>query len=219
LRISVAMIVLDDALNIFRALTSCDFADEIVIVDGGSTDATIREISRFTTENPDRVVKVYTHPWPDNFSIQRNLSFEKCDGDFIIRLDSDEMFGLRLRGSIKAFLTEIPNEALSIRIRQNNIIDEDLRYAANLGGWESHPRIFRRSADLNWVGKVHEYVELVDRMCIDWNVCVNHYGWVDREKLKKKEQKYMEMPGSGFETVGSLTDRFYEVRQLPYGVL
>lgn len=214
MKISVAMIVLDDAKNTYNALKSADFADEIIVVDGGSTDGTLFQIGKYQEESPDKI-RVFSNKWERDFSKQRNISFQKCTGDWIIRLDSDEIFGVHLRGAIQSFLGELPQECLSVRIRQNNIIDEYLNYASNLGGWETHPRIFRNTRDLNWKGQVHEFIENVSHKCTDWNVCVIHFGWVDRDKLKKKEDQYRMIPGSGFATEGSLSGRHYEIRKLP----
>lgn len=223
MKISVAMIVLDDVKNILNALRSASFADEIVCIDGGSTDGTLNQLGIFQEEEPGKL-RVFSVPWNKNFAEQRNISFRACTGDWIIRLDSDEIFGTTMRNATPIFLLELPAECLSVRIRQNNLIDLEGHYAANLGGWETHPRIFRRTAEdgtvynLNWIGQVHEHVENVSHMCADWNVCVIHAGWIDKEKLKKKERQYMSMPGSGFELEGSLSERYYEVRKLPEGI-
>lgn len=217
------MIVQNDAKNVYRALESCDFADEIIIVDGGSQDDTLRQIGKYMSSSPIPVT-ILQSIWPGDFSIQRNISFRHCDSDWIIRLDSDEQFGVKFRNVLRPLLSEIPEDVLSVRIRQCNLINNNYEYAANLGGWETHPRIFRskigdEKIDLNWNGKVHEWVSGVSHRCLDWNVCVIHYGWIDKEKLKEKELHYINIPGSGFETEGSLTDRYYVVRDLPQGVI
>lgn len=215
MKISVAMIVLNEAENIGRALQSCDFADEIVIVDGGSTDGTLQRVAQYEDQTKLKVVR---HPWENDFGRQRNVSFKECTGDWIIRLDADEIFGIRLRSSISLFLAELPQECLSIRIRQNNLIEDVHHYSAALGGWETHPRAFRNTGQLNWNGQVHEWVEGVNHACADWNTCVIHFGWLDTDKMKQKERNYMNMPGSGFYEEGSLTGRKHEVRLLPQGL-
>jgi len=217
MKLSVAIITLNDGHNLYNALISCDFADEIVIIDGGSSDATKLMVAKADQLMPDKI-KFYSNPWPNHFGEQRNVSFGLCTGDWIMRVDSDEVCGTQLRGAIKPCLEELPGECLSVRIRQNNLVQDIYHYAANLGGWETHPRIFRNTGNLNWVGQVHEWVEGVGHMCTDWNVCVIHAGWLDKEKLRKKEDNYRKIPGSGFEVEGSLTDRHYEIRKLPEGI-
>ena len=222
-KISVAMIVQDDGKNVRRALDSCDFADEIIIIDGGSQDDTLKQISKYMSDGKVPVTFL-NNDWPGDFSIQRNASFKHCEGDWIVRLDSDEQFGNKFRNVLRPLLGEVPEDVLSIRIRQCNLINNDNEYAANLGGWETHPRIFRSKLNgerlpLLWNGRVHEWVSGVSHRCLDWNACVIHYGWIDRDKLKEKEQRYINIPGSGFDTEGSLTDRYYVIRDLPEGVI
>jgi hypothetical protein len=217
MKISVAMISLNDGRNIYNAIKSCDFADEIVIIDGGSIDVTKYNVGKADKELPDKI-KFFEARWQNHFGNQRNVSFSKCTGDWIIRVDTDEICGTSLRGSINPFLSETPEECLSVRIRQNNLVTDFEHYSAALGGWETHPRIFRNTGNLKWVGQVHEWVENVNHLCADWNVCVIHAGWLDTEKLKEKESHYMNIPGSGFETEGSLVNRQHTIRLLPPGI-
>ena len=84
--ISVSMITLNEERNIGRALASCSFADEIVVLDGGSTDRTTEILGH------DRRVVLVKRPWGGHFGEQRQASLERCYGDWVIRLDADEAF-------------------------------------------------------------------------------------------------------------------------------
>ena len=59
-RLSVFMIAQNEAMRIGPALDSVRWADEIVVVDGGSTDDTVR-LAR------ERGARVEVRPWPGNF--------------------------------------------------------------------------------------------------------------------------------------------------------
>src|SRR5574337_1354827 len=133
MKISVAIINLNDGINLYRALKSAEFADEIIVVDGGSSDSTPIIIAKASDEMPGKI-RYFQHPWQNHFAQQRNISFEQCTGDWIVRLDSDEMFGAFLRGSIREFLGELPEACRSVRVRQNNLVQDEDHYAANLGG-------------------------------------------------------------------------------------
>src|SRR3954470_14737891 len=80
--ISVSLITKDEEQNIRRTLESVKWADEIVVVDSGSTDRTL-EIAR------EYNAKIFVEPWK-GFSAQKNSSVEKCTGDWVLSLDADE---------------------------------------------------------------------------------------------------------------------------------
>ena len=70
--------------TIFYVLESVkNMVDEIVVVDSGSTDNTLEIVQNYTD-------KIYKRSL-DSFSKQRNYGIEKCSGDYILLLDSDEI--------------------------------------------------------------------------------------------------------------------------------
>jgi cellulose synthase/poly-beta-1,6-N-acetylglucosamine synthase-like glycosyltransferase len=84
-RISVCMIVKNEEKSLDNCLKSIkDIADEIIIVDTGSTDRTVEAAKRYTD-------KIYFHPWEDSFSKARNqvLAYAACD--WIFQIDADEV--------------------------------------------------------------------------------------------------------------------------------
>ena len=80
--ISAAIITQNEAENIGRAIQSLACADEIVVVDSGSTDGT-QQIAR------DLGARVIEHPWP-GFVAQKNFATEQARHDWILSLDADE---------------------------------------------------------------------------------------------------------------------------------
>ena len=82
--ISVCMIVRDEEEFLEECLSSVgNVADEIVVVDTGSTDRTVQ-----IAESHGALV--YTHNWNDNFSEARNKSIDLAKGDWVLILDADE---------------------------------------------------------------------------------------------------------------------------------
>lgn len=77
------------------------FCDEIVLVDGGSTDSTC-EIAGSKPK-----VRVFHRRFDGNLSRQKNYAFDQCRGDWILALDSDELLGGRRAGWLRAY-TRIP---------------------------------------------------------------------------------------------------------------
>ncbi len=82
--LSLCMIVKNEEKHLARCLSSVkDVADEIVIVDTGSTDKTIEIAESFSA-------KIFHFDWVNDFSAARNFALSKCTGDWILYLDADE---------------------------------------------------------------------------------------------------------------------------------
>ena len=86
IKLSVAMMMRDEEKHIAKVLESVkDIADEIIIVDTGSTDKSIKIAKSFGPK-----IKIYNHPWEDDFSLHRNQGIGYCSGDWILIIDADE---------------------------------------------------------------------------------------------------------------------------------
>ena len=83
--ISVCMIVKNEEKVLARCLDSLrPIADEIIIADTGSTDATKEIAARYTD-------KIYDFTWIDDFAAARNFVFSKATQDYIYSADADEV--------------------------------------------------------------------------------------------------------------------------------
>lgn len=91
--LSVIIITKNEALNIRECLESVKWADEIIIVDSGSTDSTVAICREFTSH-------VYSHDWP-GFGIQKNRALGYASKDWILSLDADERVTPELRSEIE----------------------------------------------------------------------------------------------------------------------
>ena len=82
--ISLCMIIKNEEEVLHRVLSCAKkFADEIIIVDTGSTDNSISIAKKYTN-------KIYNFTWVNNFSKARNFSFSKATKDYIMWLDADD---------------------------------------------------------------------------------------------------------------------------------
>ena len=96
IKISLCMIVKNEEQVLDRCLNSVkDIADEIIIVDTGSTDKTKDIAKKYTN-------KVYDFKWINDFSKARNYSFSKASMDYTLWLDADDVI---LENDKKKFLT------------------------------------------------------------------------------------------------------------------
>ena len=94
--LSVAIVTLNEEENLARTLDSVRFADEIVLVDSGSTDRTVEIAARYG-------VKVFSEPWK-GFAGQKNSAIERCSGVWVLSLDADEELTEALRAEIGRML-------------------------------------------------------------------------------------------------------------------
>src|SRR5215467_11437117 len=96
--LSVCIITLNEEANIARTLNSVkDIAAEIIVVDSGSTDATVDLARQFGA-------KVFVEPCK-LFARQKNSALEKATCDWILSLDAEEEVSPALAASIKTLLT------------------------------------------------------------------------------------------------------------------
>src|SRR3977135_3167181 len=94
--ISVAIVAMDEEANIGRILESVSWADEIVLVDSGSTDGTC-EIAR---EHGARVV---IEPWR-GYVAQKQYAIDLCTKEWVLLIDADEEVSPELAGDIRSVL-------------------------------------------------------------------------------------------------------------------
>jgi glycosyltransferase involved in cell wall biosynthesis len=99
-KLSVTIITRNEAANIEAALQSVAWADERVVVDAESTDATIDLAAPLA----DQVV---VRPWP-GFGAQKNYAASIASHDWILSLDADERVSAPLAGEIRALLAGEP---------------------------------------------------------------------------------------------------------------
>jgi glycosyltransferase involved in cell wall biosynthesis len=92
-RVSAVIIAQNEAARIGNAIRSCDtFADEVLVVDGGSEDETVRL-------SQELGAKIIHNPWP-GYAAQRNFGAERAVHDWIFFLDADEVVGSTLAAAL-----------------------------------------------------------------------------------------------------------------------
>lgn len=94
--LSVVIITFNEETNLPRTLESVKWADEIVVVDSGSTDRTVEIAKAYGA-------KVWVEPWK-GFAAQKNSALEKATCDWVLSLDADEEVNSDLKQSISEVL-------------------------------------------------------------------------------------------------------------------
>ncbi len=154
MKISATIITYNEERNIARALESLRCADEVVVVDSGSSDRTVEIAEKLGA-------RVIDSPWP-GYAKQKNLAAERAANDWILSIDADESLSEALEAEIWRLKKNGPDcDAYTMP-----------RLARYLGRWIHHSgwypdrkvRLYdRRKAE--WVGDyVHESVRVTGKV-------------------------------------------------------
>ena len=102
--LSLVLIMRDAEREIGMCLESCGEAvDEMVLVDTGSKDGTVRTARRFLRGwlRPGRRGKIYHYEWQDDFAAARNFALSHAHGEWLLLLDADEYLSRETRGNLR----------------------------------------------------------------------------------------------------------------------
>ena len=132
---SVAIVTFNEEENLARTLASVAWADQIFVVDSGSTDRTVDIARRFNAT-------VIERPWP-GFSAQKNFAIAQCTGEWILTLDADEELSPELQQEIRKTLSSNPSAEAFYLKRRNLFLGRWIKR----GGFypDAKLRLFRRN--------------------------------------------------------------------------
>jgi len=198
--LSVCMIVKDEERHLARCLRSLEpVADELIVVDTGSSDLT-KDIARAFG------AKVFDFAWTGSFAEARNYSLSMAQSDWILHYDADEVLSPLDYDALTSLLRTQKSSSAAFQLTARNYtLDQPQGWTANNGqypdeeagtGWlpSTKVRLFVNRPDVRYEGHVHELVEpslakagITIKPC---SITVHHYGRLDREKTKAKAEEY-----------------------------
>ena len=148
--LSVAIVAMNEEAIIGQTLESVGWADEIVLVDSGSTDRTC-DIAR------EYGARVLLKEWP-GFSLQKSYAFENCTQDWILSLDADEVVSPELAQEIRGMIGN-PDALNGYWIPRKNLF---LGKWTRFGGFYPDPklRLFRRGRGFMTGAEPHPRINL-----------------------------------------------------------
>lgn len=150
LRVSVCMIVRDEAVTLARCLDSIHEAvDEIIVVDTGSVDQSRDIASQYAK------VRLFEQPWHDDFAAARNFALEQASGDWILSLDGDEYVGPAFMPTLR-YLLSLPQQPDSYAFPVLAINEQGTEDPEHSLG--SVPRVFPNDPAYRYRGRIHEMV-------------------------------------------------------------
>lgn len=177
--LSVIIIAKNEETNIERCLQSVRFADEIIVLDSGSTDKTV-EIAKRYTEN------VFVTDW-HGYGLQKQRALEKARGDWVLNLDADESISVDLQEEIKRVIAL--NEADAYRMPiQMVFYNQPLKYSYSP---KRHARLFKRDGATFSTDIVHEKIVLPLTARIGTiKKAIEHHSFRDVSHVLYKLNKY-----------------------------
>ncbi len=145
---SVCMIVKNEEEVLERCLQCItSFADEIIIVDTGSTDKTKEIASKYTHH-------IYDFPWCNDFSKARNFSFSKASKDFIMWLDADDIILKEDQQKLCELKKRISDTVSMVMMKYHTAFDKE----GNPTFTFYRERLLNRKMNHQWNGAVHEAI-------------------------------------------------------------
>jgi glycosyltransferase involved in cell wall biosynthesis len=182
--LSVSMIVKDESANIADAL-SCfaPFADEIIVVDTGSSDNTKEIAARFTS-------KIYDFEWIDDFAAARNFAMSKAEKSYQLWVDADDRITPENQVHIESLKSQFDGKKAFYFILQNHQTDQPPTSCRQM-------RCTPLIPEMRFEGRIHEQIfpsavraglELVIT-----DIVITHYGYMDKELRVAKARRNLEI--------------------------
>lgn len=144
-RLTLSMIVKNEEKYLKECLESVKgVADEIVIIDTGSTDNTIKIAESYGAT-------IHYFDWVDDFSAARNYALSKSNGTWILYLDADERLVKKSIPELNRIICTTTKTGYFCTIKsidREESRDNSMQYV----------RLFANSPDIKFVGKVHEQI-------------------------------------------------------------
>jgi glycosyltransferase involved in cell wall biosynthesis len=179
MRLSVTIIALNEEANIVPCLESARFADEIVVVDSGSTDRTLELARNFTD-------RIFSTGWL-GFGKTKNFALEQARGDWVFSLDTDERVPPGLQAEILQVVKD-DGPLGAYKIPRKNYVGG--RWIKNLGWYPDYTlRLFRRGQGYFREREVHEEVEVAGPVGYLKNP-LEHYSYNDLREYAARQDRY-----------------------------
>jgi glycosyltransferase involved in cell wall biosynthesis len=188
--LSVIIITRNEEENIPGCLESVAWADEVIVVDSGSTDSTVDICRRFGAQ-------VHVHDWP-GFGRQKNRALGYAKRDWVLSLDADE----RVTPELKRQLLDAMGEGTKDGFYIPRLSQFCGRFVRHSGWYPDYVlRLFKRIKGRFSEDMVHERVVL-DGTAGRLSSPLIHYSYQSEADVSRKTEQYamagaLQMYGSG----------------------
>lgn len=177
--LSVIIIAKNEELTLRRCLESVSFAQEIIVLDSGSTDKTVAIAKEFTD-------KVYETDW-QGYGVQKQRALSYASGEWVLNLDADEYLSDSLALKIQEVIGRASKEAWRIPIKMC-FYDQPLHHSSSPS---RHIRLFKREGARYSEDIVHEKILLPSHYSIgQLKEPILHHSFKDVSHALYKMNKY-----------------------------
>ncbi len=176
--LSTIIITKNESQHIARCIRSIAWADEIIVLDSGSTDDTVSICKQFTPH-------VYETDWP-GFGPQKQRALDKATGDWVLSIDADEQISEELKIEIQHAIQQDHIQGYNIP-RLSSYCGRQMKHG---GWWPDHVlRLFQRQAGQFTDDLVHERVIVNGKLDTLTNPIL-HEAFVNPEEVLHKVNTY-----------------------------
>ncbi len=179
-RLSVVILTKNEERRIRRCLESVRWADEIIVVDGMSTDRTVAICREFGA-------RVIPHAFEGSFAQERNLGMEAATGEWVLQIDADDVVTPPFQAAVERLLSQ-PQSHQAFKFRRKSfLLGRWMRY----GGWYHYlPNLLRR--DVRYEGLVHERPILTGSIGLI-EADIEHHPCGDLETFVRRHNRYTDL--------------------------
>ncbi len=179
-KVSAVLITLNGGAHLSECLAGLKWCDEIVVLDGGSTDATEKICREFG-------VRFHTELRWQGFGVQKNRAVALAAGEWIFSVDADEVCTPELHKEIERALADAGNTSAFEVPRRSSFCGHWIHH----GGWwpDYVTRLFRRGAARFSDDVVHERL-IVEGATQRLNEPLLHYTYDTMAQALEKQDRY-----------------------------
>lgn len=179
IRIAINLIVKNEEKLVANAINSVkSFADEIIVIDTGSTDNTPAICTRLGCE-------VYFHQWEDDFSKTRNYALEYTNADWVLIIDADEIASFTYEDLPLDIMNKPNIGGINLQIVSYTDVNNPEIHSTH-----RYTRLFRKNRNIRFSGSIHEQIrESIEKEfeIYDSELVIEHFGYkkIDKDKLAR----------------------------------
>ncbi len=177
--LSIAIIVKNEAENLPACLASVWFAEQVVVVDSGSTDDTVKIAS-------DSGCDIFIEEWR-GFGPQKQFAIDQCRHRWVLVLDADERIPPETSQAICDIVSKEPGGVAGYSFPRRNWFQG--RWIKHLWGGDRIVRLFQKNSGRMTPAAVHESVEVTGRVEA-LGVPIEHYTESDLGRILIKIDHY-----------------------------